>query len=178
MKIDQSGQNESLTQAKQMAAEYPYALYRGFSGPHYGINHPFSNPYFENPREPRYQPSDRQNEIGKWFLNHFKIDYWNASLFATGSFSVAKAYAGEFGSVGIIEPADISQGTICWSPVYASFAEVLESRPDTPVAELLDNGKYQVFSWQNEATLREAALSSHELMVISPSFKVSKWINP
>ena len=155
-----------------------FVLYRGFSGPHFGVNHPFTNPYLEKPREPRHPLTNKQNEICEWFVKNFKIDYWNASLFAAGNFSVAKAYAGDYGSVGILEPEDKSSCSICWSPVYADLFSELESRPHIPLVELLEGGKYEVFLWQDEQKRHESILSGHELMVNAPRFIVTKWINP
>ena len=144
-------------------ALHPFALYRGFSGQHFGVNHPFTNQYIEKPRQPRCLPTDKQNMISEWFVKNFKIDYWDVSLFATGSFSAAKAYAGEFGIVGIIEPEDKSSCSICWSPVYASLFDELESRPHIPVADILEDGKYEVFLWQDEQKRHKSILSGHKL---------------
>lgn len=176
MKTYPSGLPQSHEQ--QITSGYPFALYRGFSGPHYGINHPFTNPHLEKPRQPRCLPTGKQNEIGEWFAINFKFDYWNASLFATGSLPVAKAYAGEYGSVGILEPEDKSACSICWSPIHADLYGELESRPHAPVAEILEEGKYEVFLWRDEQKRHESILSGHELMVNAPSFIVTKWINP
>lgn len=152
-------------------------LYRGFSGPHFGINHPFPNPYFEEPRQPRSEQVERQNEIRTWFIERFAVDYWNTSLFATGSLDVAKNYAGEYGSIGIIEPGDLASCTVCWSPVYTALYGELGKRPESPIAEILEGGKYEVFKWQDEQKLREAIASGHELMVVAPSYKITKWIS-
>ncbi|OGS99339.1 MAG: hypothetical protein A3F73_01660 [Gallionellales bacterium RIFCSPLOWO2_12_FULL_59_22] len=178
MKIDQSRRQESQSRDQQLASEHPFALYRGFSGPHFGVNHPFTNPYIEEPRQPRYLPAEKRSEIGKWFVKKFSINYWDAALFATGSFSAAKAYAGDFGSVGIIEPGEESSCSICWSPVYDSLFAELESRPQVPVADILDGGKYESFAWQEERKRHESILSGHELMVVAHSFRVAKWFNP
>jgi hypothetical protein len=178
MNIDQSDPNESQSSEMQIASNHPFALYRGFSGPQYGVNHPFTNPYFGKPRQPRYLPTDKQIEIGKWFEKNFKIDYWNTALLATGSFSLAKAYAGEYGSVGILEPGNIASCSICWSPVYADPFGELESRSHIPVADLLEEGKFEVVWWQDEQRRRESIQTGHELMVMAPSFKVTKWFNP
>lgn len=175
MKTQPSGLPQA--QEQQAPSGHPFALYRGFSGPHFGINHPFTNPYLEKPRQPRCLPIDKQNEIGEWFTKKFKIDYWNASLFATGSFLVAKAYAGEYGSVGILEPEDKSSCSICWSPIYADLYGEVESRPHVPVSDILEEGKYDAFLWQNEQKRHESILSGHELLVNAPSFIVTKWIN-
>ena len=110
MKTGTSGLSQSLEQ--QIASRRSFVLYRGFSGRYFDVNHPFSNPYLEKPPQPRYLPTGKQNEIGEWFVKNFKIDYWNASLFAAGSCSAAKAYAGDYGSVGILEPEDKSSCSI------------------------------------------------------------------
>ena len=152
-------------------------LYRGFSGPHFGINYTFTNPYLGTPRQPRYLPTDRYYEIDEWFIKNFKIAYWSTSLFATWNLNAAQAYAGDYGSIGILEPGDESSCSICWSHKYADLFSELQSHPHTPAAELLNDGEYEVFSWQDEQKRRESVSSGNGLMVHAPSFRVTKWIS-
>lgn len=152
-------------------------LYRGFSGPHFGINHTFDNPYLETPRQPRYLPMDTYCEIDEWFIKNFRVAYWSSALFATWNFNAAQDYAGDYGAVGILEPADESSCSVCWSHKYEDLFSELQSRPHMSVADLLDAGEYEAFLWQDEQKRRESVSSRNEMMVLAPRFRVTKWID-
>lgn len=152
-------------------------LYRGFSGPHFGINYIFNNPYLGTPRQPRHLPMDKYFEIDEWFIKNFKTAYWSTALFATWDINAAQTYAGDYGAIGILEPVDEPSCSICWSHRYADLFSELQSRPHASIADVLDAGEYEVFSWQDEQKRRESVSSRNGVMVHAPSFRVTKWIS-
>jgi hypothetical protein len=125
--------------------------------------------YLSSPenRVPVNMPLNAQQEMDDCFENSFGVRFRQQSLFCTGSFEVAKSYAGDFGEVRVIRPE--SRFCFCWGvhsdDLYFEYCKMKDFERIPDFIERL------IFKTDD---LHHAIQSGNEIMLSGSRFRASK----
>lgn len=110
-------------------------------------------------RTPVHMPASVQMEMDDWFEGRFGVRFRQRSIFSTGSWEVARDYAGGTGEVRVLCPA--ADFCFCWSPLCADLYGAYEATDSRePISTLLERLHFRCDD------LSSAIRSSHEIMLV------------
>ncbi|AQS50461.1 hypothetical protein PAEH1_00945 [Paenalcaligenes hominis] len=139
-------------------------IYRGFTRPLESETVHLKAP---SNRPPKNIPKHDHHAIDAWFLEHFGAPFRSGALYGTGNFEKAVAHAEPDGEVALIRPN--AEFTFCWSPLsYDLMGEYAQREASSDLIAFLEGLQFQ------QHDLEQAALSGHEIMLVSPSFTIER----